>query len=117
MDFGENVPLGCLGVVVLIIMLVIVAAAVILPAIQNLKDSAADAAVARAYEIKAQADLEYARATAWQERFMTWTAYLEHEAAGGNGLAGVLWGAALGVIGAVPVCAGLGWLARRYGWL
>ena len=115
MDLGDNMPLGCLGSFVLILMLLIVAAAVVLPAVQNLQDSAADAAQARAYEIRAQADLEYTREVAWEQRFMTWTAYLEHSGSGGNGLAVVL-GAVLGMVTAVPVIVGLGWLARRRGW-
>lgn len=107
MDMGDTMA-GCLGVVAaFLVVLVIVALAG--GAIWNaIQESAADAAQARANEIRAQADLEQVRSNAWQERFMLWTSYLEHKSEDGQTLL-VLVSAVAGALAARPITL---WLAR-----
>lgn len=107
MDMGEKLT-GCFAfaAVILVVIIVLVLAGGLIWS--NIQDSAAQAAQARASEIRAQADLEYTRATVWEQRFMLWTSYLEHKSEDGQTLL-VLVSAIAGALVARPVTF---WLAR-----
>jgi predicted PurR-regulated permease PerM len=104
MDSGLD-GAGCVGGIVLVLVLAIVVAGLVLVpgAIEGMDQAAAERTQARANEIHAQADLEYTRSTAWQERFILWTSYLEHETGGTGGV--VLGGVGGAVAAAIVVFA------------
>lgn len=103
---------GCVGMMAVIIALLIFLVLIGGDILTRLNDAQAGRQQARAMELRAQADLEYTRSVAWEQRFAYWSAFIEAN----DGDAGPVLVAILGAVVTFAAFAGgytLGTKAER----